>query len=31
MELKALFEVHKDDGNDWGKLKKLYFVMLQEE
>jgi len=31
MELKVLFEVHKDSGNDWEKLKKSYFAMLQEE
>lgn len=31
MELKALFEAHKNSGNDWEKLKKWYFAMLQEE
>ncbi|MCX7747467.1 MAG: hypothetical protein N2645_11365 [Clostridia bacterium] len=31
IELKSLFEVHKDSGEDWEKVKKRYFAILKEE
>lgn len=30
-ELKLLFEVYKDGGDDWEKVKKRYSAILQEE